>query len=320
MRQRRSISRYLIFSFLVFLSLVLIQQGCRMWDEPAPTPTPTVTRQSAVPENEVAEAAQAPPVRNSIGYKLARISAGRFLMGSPAGELGRNNDEVQHRVTISRDFLIGTTAVTQEKWRRVMGDNPSSFSTCGDNCPVENISWYEAVKFCNRLSDMEGLLRCYEGEGEDVEWNQNCDGYRLPTEAEWEYAARAGSATALATGPVTAAGNEECLPDRKLDLIAWYCANSGGQAHAVAQKRANAWGLFDTYGNVAEWVWDRYGKYSSRSLTDPQGASGGSLRVFRGGSWTSFAQECRAAARGGRSPIERALTVGFRLARSFPRE
>jgi formylglycine-generating enzyme required for sulfatase activity len=259
-----------------------------------------------------------PKVATSGLVKMVQVPAGRFLMGSPSDEPGRDDDEgPQHSVTISRPFLIGATEVTQGQWRTVMGSNPSHFSSCGDECPVESVNWHEAVDFCNRLSDREGLSRCYQGVGENVTWNHSCTGYRLPTEAEWEYAARAGSTTPFASGRISASGND-CQADGNLEVMGWYCQNSGSKTHPVGQKQANAWGLYDMQGNVWEWVWDWKGNYPSGSVTDPTGPGGGSGRVLRGGSWLYVARFCRSANRDISVPGDRDSGLGFRLSRSVP--
>lgn len=236
---------------------------------------------------------------NSIGAMMVKIPAGSFMMGSPSGEEGRDNDETQHRVTLTKGFLLGATEVTQGQWQAVMGSNPSSFKDCGAECPVENVSWTDVVEFCNKLSDKEGLTRCYSGR----EWNRGCTGYRLPTEAEWEYAARAGSSEARYG---------------EVGSVAWYDQNSGSKTHPAGQKQANAWGLYDMLGNVWEWVWDWYGAYPSGDATDPVGPTSGSYRVVRGGSWFIYAQDARAADRNADAPGHRVNDLGFRLSRSLP--
>jgi len=245
--------------------------------------------------------------------KMVEIPAGKFLMGSPSNEPGRDSNEGrQHWVTISRPFFMGATEVTQGQWLTVMGSNPSGFSGCGENCPVEKVSWHDAVNFCNRLSDREGLRRCYSGVGENLTWNRGCTGYRLPTEAEWEYAARAGTKTAFANGGIS---ELRCRHDANLDLMGWYCGNAGKETHPVAKKQPNSWGLYDMHGNVWEWVWDWFQKsYPLADVTDPTGPSGGSVRVIRGGSW-SLARFCRSADRGIRPAGDRFNYLGFRLVR-----
>ncbi|MBN1847182.1 MAG: SUMF1/EgtB/PvdO family nonheme iron enzyme, partial [Deltaproteobacteria bacterium] len=198
-------------------------------------------------------------VVNSLGMKFVYIFPGTFTMGSPANEKDRDDNELQHQVTLTKGFYMQTTEVTQGQWKDVMGNNPSYFKNCGDDCPLESISWNDAQEFINRLNRKEGAQK-----------------YRLPTEAEWEYACRAGSTTRFYFG------------DSESDLgeYAWYDGNSGGKTHPLAQKRPNAWGLYDMHGNVWEWCEDWYGEtIHPGSVTDPIGASGGSYRVLRGGSW-----------------------------------
>jgi formylglycine-generating enzyme required for sulfatase activity len=232
-------------------------------------------------------------ISNSLGMTFRLIPAGTFVMGSPSDELGRVTDETQYTVTISESFYIQTTEVTQGQWKAVMGNNPSVFDSCGLNCPVEYVSWEDAQTFIATLNAM--------GEGS----------YTLPTEAQWEYAARAGSNKAFANG-----GISDTTTDLNLDVMGWYDSNSGSTPHAVAQKQPNAWGLYDMHGNVWEWCHDWYGSYPDISVTDPGGPSLGSYRVERGGSWSSDAQYCRSAERHSTSPGSRYSGVGLRLSRT----
>jgi len=263
-------------------------------------------------------------------HPLVRLEPGRFLMGSPESEIGRKESEgPQHWVTISRPFFLGETEVTQDLWARVMGNNPAAFRGCGLTCPVQNISWSEALVFCNRLSEMEGLSPCYRTVAESPEEVSDCTGYRLPTEAEWEYAARAGRAT------MPEITETECGPDENLQAVAWYCGNSavtyadcvsladaGGPTcagvHPARTKPANPWGLYDMQGNVFEWVWDREGPYPGAAATDPRGPETGAQRMMRGGSWRALARHCRAANRRANSPDYRMSVIGLRLARNAP--
>lgn len=234
----------------------------------------------------------------TLGAKFVLIPSGTFKMGSPANEVGRINIksvdiEALHEVTISKPFFMQTTEVTQGQWRRVMGDNPSSFGSCGDDCPVEKVSWEDVQKFIKKLNSMEGT-----------------DKYRLPTEAQWEYAARAGSATRFYTGD----------SEEDLSRAGWYgsfdgSGNSGGKTHPVGQKIPNAWGLYDMHGNVWEWVTDWMGAYPSGSVIDPVGPSTGSPRVARGGSYISYAKHCRSANRLLCVPGLSIYDLGFRLIR-----
>ena len=243
--------------------------------------------------------------------EMVRIAAGEFMMGSPPGEPDRDRDETLHRVEITQPFLVRATEVTQAEWEAVMGENPSQFSDCGGDCPVENVSWFDAVDFCNALSRSEGLEECYVIDGRNVTWPRGlaCGGYRLPTEAEWEYAARAGTQSAYHSGD-----GEEAL-----DRAGWYSENAGRTTHPVAQKERNAWGLYDVHGNVWEWAWDWYASDfydDDAASTDPIGPPAGDSRVERGGSWGSLARNCRAAFRGRFGPGFRNNYLGFRPARS----
>ena len=223
---------------------------------------------------------------NSLGMEFMWIPAGRFMMGSPEDEEGRFADELQHEVRISEGFWMGKYEVTQGEREAVMGANPSDFKNCGPRCPVDSVSWFDVEEYIRRLN-----------------WRESGKGYRyrLPTEAEWEYAAKAG----------TTGGRYG-----ELDEIAWYDDNSGGMTHPVGQKRASAWGLHDMLGNVAEWTGDWYGRYPSGLVTDPQGSSAGPGRVIRGGGWDDDARVVRSANRSGGSPGYRGGIIGFRLVRT----
>jgi formylglycine-generating enzyme required for sulfatase activity len=233
----------------------------------------------------------------TLGAQFVLIPAGTFMMGSPGNEPGRDNDETQHQVTISRPFYMQTTEVTQGQWKRVMGNNPSHFQNCGDDCPVEKVSWNDVQDFIRRLNQLEGT-----------------DKYRLPTEAQWEYAARAGSTTPFHTG--------SCLSTDQANYDGNY-PQSGCPKGEYRQKPVrvgsfppNAWGLHDMHGNVWEWVQDWKGDYPYGSVTDPEGPSSGSSRVFRGGSWINIAGYCRSANRNDVAPGDRNDLLGFRLLRT----
>ncbi len=237
------------------------------------------------------------------------IPAGTFTMGSPTSELGRDGDETQHTVTLTKGFYISPYEVTEELWDSVMG---SGIST--SQLPQVDVSWYDAIGFCNALSVQNGLTPAYMGSGTSWTWNQSANGYRLPSEAEWEYACRAGSVTAFANGPITFLFCNP--PDPYLDVMGWYCGNAVSTTHNVGGKQANAWGLYDLHGNVLEWCWDVYVSYAG-DVTDPTGPSSGSTRVIRGGSWRYNAQYCRSAYRLYNYPSSYPSgDVGFRVVRS----
>jgi len=230
------------------------------------------------------------------------VKGGTFQMGCSSG----NDDEKPvHSVTVS-DFNIGKYEVTQGEYEAVMGTNPAKNYGIGDNYPVYYVTWYDAVEYCNKLSDKEGLDRCYSGSGINIKCDFNANGYSLPTEAEWEYAAKGGSKS---KGYKYAGGND-------LKQVAWYSNPSGSKTHSAGGKQANELGIFDMSGNVYEWCWDRYGDYSSDRQNNPRGSSSGSSRVFRGGSWSGSASYCRIANRSGYLPGDSSNTLGFRLARS----
>ena len=225
---------------------------------------------------------------NSMGMEFALIPAGTFQMGCGSeAERCADAEKPRHEVTISRSFYLGRHEVTQAQWELVMGENPSKFK--GPRRPVDNVSWEDAREFIRRLNAREGHRR-----------------YRLPTEAEWEYAARAGTATAYSFRDDKGQWGD----------YAWYDGNSGAETHPVGEKRPNAWGLFDMHGNVWEWAQDWKGPYTAEPTTDPQGPETGERRVLRGGSWSDSAGNCRSAFRGGLGPDVRGEFSGFRLALS----
>lgn len=219
-------------------------------------------------------------------YGLVLVKGGSFTMGctSEQGSDCYDWEKPSHRVTLS-DFYIGKYEVTQAQWKAIMGTNPSNFSNC-DLCPVEQVSWEDIQEFLRKLNAKTGKK------------------YRLPTEAEWEYAARGGSQS---RGFKYAGSNS-------LDEVAWYIDNSGSKTHPVGGKRANELGLYDMSGNVWEWCQDWYGDYSSNTQTNPSGAVSGSYRVLRGGSWYGSARDCRVSFRNLNTPTNRNGNVGFRLA------
>jgi formylglycine-generating enzyme required for sulfatase activity len=246
---------------------------------------------------------------------LILVKGGAFTMGSPEGELDRIADEVQHSVAVS-DFYLAKSEVTQGEYRALMGNNPSNFQ--GNNLPVENVTWFDAIRYCNERSAREGLTPAYTVDGETVTWDKTAGGYRLPTEAEWEYACRAGTTTPFHTG--------SRIGDNEANFMNSYGYNTdasgrvtGGYRQktvAVNSFAPNPWGLFDTHGNVWEWCWDWYGEYETAARTNPQGPESGTYRVNRGGGWNDFPKHIRSAYRAATAPGNASFNIGFRVARN----
>ncbi len=230
---------------------------------------------------------------NSLGMTFNLIPAGTFMMGSPEDEPERRDRETQHQVTLTKSFYMQTTEVTQGQWKAVMGSNPSYFSNCGDDCPVEMVSWNDVQEFITELHKL----------GEST--------YRLPTEAEWEYAARAGTTTQFNTGHCLS--TDQANYDGNYPYTGCPSGEYRGKPLPVASFAPNAWGLYDMHGNVWEWVQGWYGSYPTSAVTDPTGPTLGSARVLRGGCWYSFAGYCRSAARFDSYPGYRNFNGGFRL-------
>lgn len=244
------------------------------------------------------------PLTDTLPLEMIYIAPNSFAMGSPTNELGRFGDEPIHKVTLSTGYWLGKYEVTQAQWHAIMGTSPSGFK--GDTLPVENISWYDADSFCKKLTERER-----EAGRIGKDWS-----YALPTEAQWEFACRAGTQTALNNGKDLS--EERISPE--LESIAWYWGNSGRDiqqqfgTHVVGLKTPNAWGLYDMHGNVAEWVRDGYENYYTRKdVTDPTGGGPGNT-VCRGGSWADYAWSCRSADRCYYGSYCGANQVGFRLA------
>lgn len=250
------------------------------------------------------------------------ISGGSFTMGSPDSESWRGEDEVSHQVTLS-DFYLGTQEVTQGEYERIMRENPSQFS--GENRPVESVSWIEAAAYCNALSEAENLTPAYTIEGENVSWDRSADGYRLPTEAEWEYACRAGTTTpfntetSISTDEANYWGDypyeieDNYFEQEKLDTQPGIYREETVETGSFAP---NKWGLYEMHGNVGEWVWDLYGAYDQEAVENPTGVKEGTLRVYRGGGWNDFAKNLRSAYRAALQPEKTSASIGFRVARN----
>ncbi|MDE7194274.1 MAG: SUMF1/EgtB/PvdO family nonheme iron enzyme [Oscillospiraceae bacterium] len=250
------------------------------------------------------------------------IKGGTFEMGSPKTEAWRSNDETQHTVTVS-DFYMSVYELTQAEYREITGESPSNFS--GDELPVENVSWLDAVRFCNAISKKENLSPAYVIDGNSVTWDRSADGYRLPTEAEWEYACRAGTTTPFNTESSMSAEEANYYGHYPYEIEDNYFSQENlttkpGQYRqttvAVNSFFPNKYGLYNMHGNVGEWVWDYYGEYGNEEQTDPVGAENGTLRVYRGGGWNDFAKNMRSAYRAALAEDKGSFNIGIRLVRN----
>jgi formylglycine-generating enzyme required for sulfatase activity len=260
--------------------------------------------------------------QDNVSVDLAFIKGGTFTMGSPESEAWREKDETQHSVTLN-DFYIAKYQVTQKEYQALTGSNPSNFK--GDTLPVENLSWYETVQYCNARSLMEGLAPAYAIEGRNITWNRDANGYRLPTEAEWEYACRAGTTTPFNTENSITTAQANYYGHYPYMIETYYFSQSRletrpaeyrQQTLPVGSFAPNKWGLFDMHGNAWDWCWDWYGNYGDSAQTDPGGAASGTSRITRGGGWNDFAKHLRSAYRASMPPENGSYNIGFRLARN----
>ena len=272
-----------LFKTVVVCLVVVVICGC---DRSQPTPPATTNNPTPV---------ELPEPADSIGMEFKLIPAGTFTMGEGDDAQMDEGDDA-HEVTLTQPFKIGVHEVTQAQYEQVMGVNPSKFK--GADHPVEMVSWTDAVEFCRRLSELPA---------EKAAGNV----YRLPTEAEWEYACRAGIKAAYSFGD-----DESNLGEYGLGEYGWCIENSDKKPHPIGSKLPNAWGLYDMHGNIGEWCQDWYGEYPSGAVTDPTGPATGSGRVLRGGSWSSNSGSADSANRDRIAPSFRDKWLGFRVVRS----
>jgi formylglycine-generating enzyme required for sulfatase activity len=264
-------------------------------------------------------------IDKKVTMSMVKLAGDTFTMGSPKSETDHEDDERQHEATVS-GFWIAQTEVTQAQWKAVMGNSPSDCDYgCGDDFPVNRVSWEDAVKFSNALSTKLGLAECYAHEGGEWSWAAVCDGIRLPTEAEWEYAARAGTTTAYSFGSsvedLCSYGNFADASAKKAHPDWSFVTNVCDDAHAnlapVKTFNHNLWRLYDMHGNVWEWVWDRYDEYPKGAVVDHRGPPAGDKRVLRGGSFRDDPQDLRSADRVRLRPSYSYRDVGFRCVRGL---
>ena len=278
---------------------------------------PVGTEEAAKPDSS---SDNTDPVSVDDGFVL--IGGGTFPMGSPESENWRIDDETQHEVSVG-SFYMDPYETTQKEYMRLMGDNPSTFT--GDDLPVENVSWLEAIRYANAKSTEAGLTPVYTITEGGVTWDLSADGYRLSTEAEWEYACRAGTTTPFNTEKSLSAAEANFYGHYPYEIEENYFNNSVLEAKpgeyrqttiAVGSFEPNAWGLFDMHGNVNEWCWDYYGDYDVNAVDNPTGPSSGTRHVYRGGGWNDFAKNMRSAYRAAGQEDMHSYNLGLRLVRN----
>jgi formylglycine-generating enzyme len=240
-------------------------------------------------------------------FNVVEVPPGSFQMGSLQHSI---DEQPPHLVVLEHSFVIMKTEITQQFYKAVINDNPSFFSSCGIQCPVEKVRWIEAAQFANKLSEIEGFEGCYTFLGRsNVQWDKgtDCLGWRLPTEAEWVWAARGAKEN----------NSYRYSGANNINSVAWYLDNSDHSTHEVCQKQENELGLCDMSGNVQEWVWDRAVGYSKNTVYNPKGGVHGSHRMARGGAWNRFAKNIHIAVRKEYSYAYQSNDIGFRLVRNL---
>jgi sulfatase modifying factor 1 len=287
------------------IAVALVLAACGGDGAPSPSTSGSAASSSApAPAKATREPARAraTPTQPLVAYDTATLPAGTYTVGSPPEEVGRDDDELQHTVVLTRAVLVGKTEVTQALWDSVMESNPSR--RLDPALPVDQVSWYDALVFANALSARDGLTPAYTVDGTAVTYDPSATGWRLPTEAEWEIAARGGADGAYSGGS-------------EANAVAWHEGNADGGSHKPCTKAPNALGICDMSGNVLEWVWDRYADYPTGTVTDPRGPDAGdNSRINRGGSWSYAPDYARVANRNRGVPAVRFVVLGLRLVRN----
>ena len=306
-----------ILALLLTALLVLTLAGCgNTGGSSAPSESPQAPNRTEPVSTDTASPEITPP------EDFVLVSGGTFQMGSPESEPWRSEDETAHTVTLS-DFYISRYELTQIEYWTVTGGTPSTFS--GDDLPVEGVSWLDAITYCNTRSSLEGLTPAYVVDGQSISWDRSANGYRLPTEAEWEYACRAGTDTPFNTETSISAEEANYWGDYPYLIEDNYFSQGNLETKpgvyrqtttAVGSFEPNALGLYDMHGNVGEWVWDWYGAYETGEQTDPTGPASGTRRVYRGGGWNDFAKNLRSAYRATLPPDSASFNIGLRLVRN----
>ena len=299
-----------IGSLLLSLSLIFSLAACSQTENPdTSSEQPPASHSLEVTDMQVPE-------------NFVLIKGGSFGMGSPESEAWRSADETQHVVTVS-DFYMSKYELTQKEYEEITGHNPSNFS--GENLPVENISWLDAVAYCNARSEKDGLTPVYTIDGQNVSWDRSANGYRLPTEAEWEYACRAGTTTPFYMENSPSAQDANYYGHYPYEIEDNYFSQGNLEVKPGEYRQTtvpvdsfseNPYGLYNMHGNVGEWVWDYYGTYSTEADTDPAGAESGTLRIYRGGGWNDFAKNMRSAYRATLEQNKGSFNIGIRLVRN----
>lgn len=296
-------------SLLLSLSLIFCLAACSQTEDDNNNDSKTEPTQSS--SLEITDM--------NIPDNFVLIKGGTFQMGSSESEAWRSADETQHTVTVS-DFYMSKYELTQKEYEEITGSNPSNFS--GEDLPLENISWLDAVAYCNARSEKDGLIPVYTIDGQNVSWDRSANGYRLPTEAEWEYACRAGTTTPFYMENSPSAEDANYYGHYPYEIEDNYFSQGNLEVKPGEYRQTtvpvdsfseNPYGLYNMHGNVSEWVWDYYGEYPADEQTDPAGPTSGTLRVYRGGGWNDFAKNMRSAYRATLEQNKGSFNLGIRL-------